>query len=105
MLVVKIILSLVILLLATSVFALRCGNELIAIGDTPAKVLQACGQPLSKSKTQLQNMSPQRGISAKKRKTNTILIWTYNFGSTDFLYTLSFQHGRLTHIETNGYGY
>ena len=32
-------------------------------------------------------------------------IWTYNFGSTRFLYYLTFQEGKLIDITTGEYGH
>jgi hypothetical protein len=32
-------------------------------------------------------------------------VWTYNFGPSRLIYRLTFREGKLTHIETGGYGH
>jgi hypothetical protein len=82
-------------------YALRCGNEVVQIGDSATKVLHMCGKPTAKEKIK---------IKKEKRFNNNadgskITQWTYNFGSSDFLYIISFQKGVVSSITANGYGY
>lgn len=80
--------------------ALRCGNQIINIGDTKNKVLQACGQPANKCKTSI----PITGVLHAKHKNLKVTNWTYNFGPTDFLYIVTFQNDKIIKITTEGYG-
>lgn len=79
------------------------------LGDRKFDVLVKCGQPLLREERE-----EERAISVYDRDRRryrehraTFLIdeWTYNFGPNRFLYFLRFTDGRLTEIETGGYGY
>lgn len=79
--------------------ALRCGNQIINLGDTPAKVKQYCGVPMRDS------VIKRKSKANKNHHNEQQKIWTYNFGSSDFLYVLTFRNNKLNKIETHGYGY
>lgn len=93
-----------------SVFALRCGNQIISVGDAEAKVLLACGQPSQKSESNGSNRNHQNSKKSqpynyKNYKTTQTMRWFYNFGPTDFIYVVVFKNGKVNKIETKGYGY
>lgn len=89
------LMSLLCLIFCTQVLALRCGNQIISIGDTQTKVLTACGKPMKITK-----------VKAKKHKGGSIsqTQWLYNFGAQDFIYQLTFSKGEVMDVETLGYG-
>jgi len=96
----KILLLMGILLIASPAYALRCGTNLVEVGDSEAKVLHYCGKPTMKTKIKKKVM-----LDGNRESITTIIQWTYNFGSSDFLYLLNFSGGKLVKISTNGYGY
>lgn len=75
-------------------YALRCGTQLIEIGDTEQQVMHVCGKPT------LQSKDKRKGVRRSHQQ-----MWTYNFGPEDFLYVLTFQKGQLVDLHTDGYGY
>jgi hypothetical protein len=81
-------------------WALRCGNQVIVIGDTQNKVQRYCGKPTAKNKLRKPGLQKSKSKHKKIRQE----IWIYNFGAQDFLYALTFTAGKVSDIETNGYG-
>lgn len=86
---------------------LRCGNDLMTVGDSEAKVLARCGPPAQQITTyrensQINTISP---IKQVEKVQTTVDIWTYNFGSQRLQYKLTFENGQLVNIETGDYGY
>jgi len=101
----------VMLLVATvgTALALDCHGRLVVIGASPWEVKERCGEP-----TAIEDVikhQPQRAYDPASQTTVYILvpvqqhIWTYNFGSTRFLYYLTFQEGKLIDITTGDYGH
>ena len=87
--------------------ALRCGNYLVVIGDSEAKVLARCGKPeqqisTNKVEAQINTISPIKSI---EKVDIPVDIWTYNFGSQRLQYKLTFENGELVTIESGDYGY
>jgi hypothetical protein len=76
---------------------LRCKSGLIAIGENKLEILSKCGEPDSKE-------SIERRVPGGSEYTN-IDIWTYNFGSHDFIHTLEFKGGTLKSIKRGGRGF
>lgn len=82
----------------------RCGNDLVSIGDTKAEVLVKCGAPswqdswTSEIVSNLNSLDEVRTNLDRER-------WVYNFGPNSFLRFLLFENGRLAKISTGGYGY
>jgi hypothetical protein len=92
-----------------SVLALDCHGRLVVIGASPWEVKERCGEPTAIEDV-MKNI-PQRIYDPKSQTSVYILvpvqqsIWTYNFGSTRFLYYLTFQEGKLIDIMTGDYGH
>jgi hypothetical protein len=101
----------VMLLAATvgSALALDCHGRLVVIGASPWEVKERCGEPSAID--DVMKHLPQRAYDPTSQATVYILvpvrqsIWTYNFGSTRFLYYLTFQEGKLIDITTGEYGH
>lgn len=77
------------LLLSAHVFALdsmRCGNRLVAVGDTKVKVLRLCGEPDHRER-----VSGEEAVPVEQ--------WIYGFGSRRFPRVLTFEGTGLSHIE------
>jgi Protein of unknown function (DUF2845) len=92
-----------------SALALDCHGRLVVIGASPWEVKERCGEPTAIE--DVMKHIPQRAYDPTNRATVYILvpvqqsIWTYNFGSTRFLYFLTFQEGKLIDITTGDYGH
>lgn len=81
----------------------RDGHTL-RVGDTKIAVIRKCGPPAHsdfRQDEELVVVDRQRAV----RTTIRIDEWTYNFGSHRFLLHLTFENGRLSRIETGGYGF
>lgn len=89
------------LLCSVAAFGLRCGNDLVMLGDTAARIEHICGAPTSK----VTSFEEKRIINNREVIVSQGEKWTYNFGSQDFLYVLSFVNDKLSAVDTDGYGY
>lgn len=91
-------------------YALRCGNRLISEGDSTAKVLAECGQPtLVEQREELVPIINRHPHLRRGYNYDYIVVpyeaWTYNFGPQRFMQRLRIRNGRVTRIESLGYGY
>jgi hypothetical protein len=92
-----------------SALALDCHGRLVVIGASPWDVQERCGEPSAID--EVVKHIPQRAYDPTSQTPVYILvpvqqsIWTYNFGSTRFLYYLTFQGGKLIDITTGDYGH
>ena len=67
------------------VSTLECTDGIVNIGNSRSTVLEKCGEPTKKE-------GPRE------------YLWIYNFGSSSFVYYLTFTGDRLERIQTGGYG-
>jgi hypothetical protein len=92
-----------------SALALDCHGRLVVIGASPWEVKERCGEPTAIE--DVMKHLPQRAYDPISQTSVYILVpvqqsmWTYNFGSTRFLYYLTFQEGKLIDITTGDYGH
>jgi hypothetical protein len=110
MAVVASVLSIMVLVVTIgSALALDCHGRLVVIGASPWEVKERCGEPTAIE--DVMKHLPQRAYDPISQTSVYILvpvqqsIWTYNFGSTRFLYYLTFQEGKLIDITTGDYGH
>jgi dipeptide/tripeptide permease len=94
---------------AAECFAFRCGSGLVSSGDTKTRVLVTCGQPTSKvtscTNSQESTTTNKKGKIKKTKKCGTKAdVWHYNCGNEDFIYTLTFENGKLINETTEGRG-
>ena len=91
---------------------MRCGDTgpVVSSGDTTADVLTKCGAPTQREKRQ-ECREPHAGNprASGQRPSHvtdciTVDMWTYNFGPRRLVHKLIFKSGRLTAIQTHGYG-
>ena len=80
------------LLTVNTAFALRCGNDIIEIGDRRFKVLKKCGEPVSKEVVGYT-------ITKDKRRELKIEEWVYGPKHGCYYY-LIFEGGILVEIES-----
>ncbi len=97
---------------SSNAFALRCGSDLVSIGDRKFDVLRICGEPLfierwtdSSVILQVDQRDKKRGVDISRIFTAHVEEWTYNFGSLQFIYFLTFVDGKLTGIEDGPKGF
>jgi hypothetical protein len=110
MAVVASVLSIMVLVVTIgSARALDCHGRLVVIGASPWEVKERCGEPAAID--DVMKHLPQRAYDPISQAPVYILVplqqsfWTYNFGSTRFLYYLTFQEGKLIDITTGDYGH
>jgi hypothetical protein len=91
-----------------SALALDCHGRLVVIGASPWEVQERCGEPSAIE--DVMKPIPQRVYDPSQGTVYILVpvqqsIWTYNFGSTRFIYYLTFQEGKLIDIATGDYGH
>ncbi len=79
------------LMLATNAAALRCGSDLVTVGDSKVEVLRACGEPMLIEVVGTEKTADRKEILEE---------WTYDRGPGSFLQILTFRGGRLVRIES-----
>ena len=77
---------------ADQVASVRCGSRLVMVGDNKLDVLSKCGEPDMRERI--------TGLYGSQTEEE----WTYDFGSGDFIYTLTFEGGNLRRIARGGRG-
>ena len=82
--------------------ALRCGTDLLKLGESKVSAVQKCGQPLA-ADSFCKAVPPQvvasRGAAvAVNMPCETVEEWTYNPGYGQFMTTLRFESARLVSI-------
>jgi len=94
--------------------ALRCGRELVRVGDFKAEVYDKCGQPESiethsefasqSNNARIRTRNFSSGIRQQHTQEIKVEQWIYNFGANRLKQYLRFENGRLVYIETLGRG-
>lgn len=72
---------------------LRCGSQLISVGDRSSEVLQKCGEPVSRDLLGYKR-------SANRREEFQVEEWTYGPNGGMYQY-LRFEGNRLVQITSN----
>jgi hypothetical protein len=92
------------LLSAPETYAMRCGNNLVDEGATKAEVISKCGDPAFREEIGADSdiISDSAGT---RREHRYVEEWTYNFGSTRFIYILTIKSGKVVKIRTESRGY
>lgn len=70
--------------------SIRCGTEIVNVGDPTIELLQKCGEP------DLKELIKTNGFIIEK--------WTYNCGSARFMKIITLKGGNVQKIETADYG-
>ena len=78
---------------------MRCGSRLVSTEQLAAEVLGACGEP-----DYVDRWEPPVSVLPLAALAD-VEEWYYNFGSSQLLRVLHFQHGRLVQIDNDGYGF
>ena len=70
--------------------SIRCGTEIVSVGDPTIELLQKCGEP------DLKELIKTNGFIIEK--------WTYNCGSARFMKILTLKGGKVHRVESADYG-
>ena len=108
----------VMLMVANEASAFRCGNRLVATGDSKYDVLWKCGDPAwveswVENRVEPYSIQPFPDGRRLYLQNPTFAVvsfvaveqWTYDFGPNQFIRVLFFENNRLMRIETGGYGH
>ena len=106
----KLLAFLVILALSMGeAYALRCGNKLVSEGDTKIELLQKCGEPtyITHRKERFPIRFYDYHLNDHRLSYEIVYVeeWIYNFGPNRFMQSIIFRDGRISKIESLGYGY
>ncbi len=88
--------------LAAQADTMRCGNRLVATGDSTSKVLRLCGKPAYKNKARSEKRTVEQTTSEGTTiATVTVRVerWSYDQGSGRLLKILVFRDGILDAVE------
>lgn len=102
-------LLLLFILLPANAWALRCGNQLVQVGDRKIEVLDKCGEPDMVDRrfgirgSRLRH-PPQGALEIDQFEEVEIEEWIYDFGRRKFRQFLRFENGELKQIDNLGYG-
>ena len=84
-------------------FGMLCDDGVVSKGDTQMEVLKRCGNPDYVTSPDYR-YSGSRGRHVNVKRT-TVVDWIYNFGPRQFIYTVTFEGGRVVRIESGDYGW
>lgn len=92
---------------AGSLFAFRCGSELVEKGDRKIEVLKKCGEPASVDEwEEIRPVPPFRfGLPSSGLEKVGVEEWTYNFGPQRFLQIYRFENGEVVEMRFGDYGF
>ncbi|MBS2025391.1 MAG: DUF2845 domain-containing protein [Deltaproteobacteria bacterium] len=87
----------------------RCDGKVIEVGTTQLDLLMACGRASFEDSRIDDRLSVQQpngpGTPFQRRSLQVnVNTWTYDFGSTRFVMTVTLERGRITAISEGSYG-
>jgi len=94
----------IVLAAAAPSLAIRCGNFFVDAGATEIAVLSKCGEPALKEEVGEDFIRELDSRESRKAK-RYVEKWTYNFGSTRFIYVLTIRDGKVIDISTEDKGF
>lgn len=77
--------------------SIRCGSRLVDEEDLAAELLAACGEPSFRDRFNVQ--LPNGAYVADTE------VWTYDLGPQQLLRLVTLREGRISQIDTDGYGF
>ena len=106
------------LLASDPAHALRCGNRIIKDGMDETRVIELCGEPVSrrhlgyvlrpyilKRPVGAPGLNQTRHVYGGYHEELLVTELTFNFGPRKLMRIIRFEGGLLTSIRTAGYGY
>lgn len=96
-------------LVTSSAYALRCGTDLVLVGDRAHEVREHCGEPVSviattDEVTTFASVGRYGRYGTAVTRSIAVETWLYDFGPTRFMEELRFENGVLVRMTTLGYG-
>ena len=87
--------------------AARCDPARLDVGDAKLDLLAKCGEPFSVDVRREEWLvgSPETDGSFVRTATRESEVWIYDFGPRQFLRVLELEDGKVTRVDTGGYGY
>ncbi|QOC22094.1 DUF2845 domain-containing protein [Wenzhouxiangella sp. AB-CW3] len=85
----------------SSADSLHCGSRLVRAGDPIWQVARQCPEPFWRESYDRASGADRRGRPLAMQR---VEIWTLNFGQRRFMRQLVFVDGRLSRIDSLGYG-
>ena len=84
--------------------AMRCGSQLVTLGDRIAEVVAKCGEPLTVDSWEV---ARQTSGFFRLRTWEQVVVeeWVYNQGRSKFMRVLRFENGILVSEDTAGKGF
>ena len=82
--------SLLVALAAPAQAGLRCDRDLVQVGESVARLVLVCGEPMLRQTIAVENTSTTEGIVEQ---------WTYNFGPGTLLQIVTIEAGKVSKIE------
>lgn len=97
------------LLTVTDALALRCGRQLVQVGDHQLEVLDKCGEPdwtEQRVAVRGNRLRHPDGVLEESRYVEVVIDeWLYDFGPRKFKQLLQFENGVLKEIKNLDYGH
>ena len=87
--------ALILCLIDNSAIAMRCGSDLVSVGDSRTKLLSTCGPP-----TQSRSWRVKEDSKIYLREE-----WTYNHGPDNLMDIVILKDGVIVEIQTGGRGW
>lgn len=97
------LLMLLLLLASPPLFAMRCGNRVIAEGAQDFQVRERCGEPFWTDRYSRVEVVGAHGPLERQRSVQ-FDVWYYNFGPRQLMRRLLLRDGVLVREDTLGYG-
>ena len=101
---IALLLAALVVLFPHASIAMRCGNDLVDVNDTKIEVLKKCGEPALKEEIG-EDTSFENDYLGRRKEKRYVEQWTYNFGSTRFIYILTIKSGKVVDIRTLDKGF
>lgn len=114
----KLVVAVILVALGDPAWALRCGNRIIKDGMLELEVIELCGEPVSIERMGfvlrpyiIKRPAGKRGHHSTGRfyggyhEELEVVEMLFNFGPHRLMRRIRFEGGRVSYMETAGYGY
>jgi hypothetical protein len=104
----RLILSLALCCIVAPAWALRCGSNIVSMGDSSLLLRKHCGEPAQIERYDqrvIERYDPWYDRYVIEAISDPYEIWLYNFGPRRLMARIKVQGGLVRSIETGGYGF
>jgi hypothetical protein len=81
----------------------KCSNGILNIGDSKYDVIKKCGEPTFREEFGEPTVQKEFGEPTFREDHET--VWVYDFGSTKFIYYITFDGDTVERIQYGEYGH